>query len=164
MDEAFIALQDIGDAASETSPGMQVSLIEHVTGAFLKRGGGTLPDWVIRGAGLSLAGRGSAGNPYLAALPAQAGAILKEVRIAKPEEVFSNGTFAPGEVGPIGFTLVNFMMSRGGPNNFGQFVRNLQTGDNPEAALKKVYGTDGKTLALAYANSLPAGGVKKAKK
>ncbi len=164
MDEAFIALQDIGDAASETSPGMQVSLIEHVTGAFLKRGGGSLPDWVIRGAGLSLAGSGSKGNPYLAALPAQAGAILKEVRIAKPEEVFSNGTFAPGEVGPIGFTLVNFMMSRGGHNNFGQFVRNLQTGDTPEAALKKVYGTDGKTLALAYANSLPAGGAKKGKK
>ena len=164
MEEAFIALQDIGDAASETSPGMQISLVEHVTGAFLKRGGGTLPDWVIRGAGLSLAGRGSAGNPYLAALPAQAGAILKEVRIEKPEEVFANGTFAPGEVGPIGFTLVNFMMTRGGPNNFGQFVRSLQGGDGPEAALKKVYGADGKTLALAYANSLPAGGAKKGKK
>ncbi len=164
MEEAFIALQDIGDAASETLPGMHVSLIEHVTGAFLKRGGGTLPDWVIRGAGLSLASRGSAGNPYLAALPSQAGTILKEVRIEKPEEVFANGTFAPGEVGPIGFTLVNFMMTRGGPNNFGQFVRSLQTGDSPEAALKKVYGTDGKTLALAYANSLPAGGAKKGKK
>ena len=164
MEEAFIALQDIGDAASESSPGMQVSLVEHVTGAFLKRGGGTLPDWVIRGAGLSLAGRGSTGNPYLAALPAQAGAILKDSRIA-PEEVFANGSFAPGEVGPIGFTLVNFMMTRGGPNNFGQFVRSLQSGDSPEAALKKVYGADGKTLALAYANSLPAGGgVKKGKK
>ena len=164
MEEAFIALQDIGDAASETSPGMQVNLVEHVTGAFLKRGGGTLPDWVIRGAGLSLAGRGSAGNPYLAALPSQAGAILKDVRIDKPEDVFANGTFAPGEVGPIGFTLVNFMMTRGGPNNFGQFVRSLQGGDSPEAALKKVYGADGKTLALAYANSLPAGGAKKSKK
>ncbi len=164
MEEAFIALQDIGDAATETSPGMQVSLVEHVTGAFLKRGGGTLPDWVIRGAGLSLAGRGSAGNPYLAALPAQAGAILKEVRIDKPEDVFANGTFAPGEVGPIGFTLVNFMMTRGGPNNFGQFVRSLQSGDGPEAAIKKVYNTDGKSLALAYGNSLPAGGAKKGKK
>ena len=164
LEEAFIAVQDIGDAASETLPGMQVSLVEHVTGAFLKRGGGTLPDWVIRGAGLSLAGRGSAGNPYLAALPAQAGAILKEVRIDKPEDVFANGTFAPGEVGPIGFTLVNFMMTRGGPNNFGQFVRALQSGDGPEAAIKKVYNTDGKSLALAYGNSLPAGGAKKGKK
>ena len=165
MEEAFIALQDIGDAATESSPGMQVNLVEQLTGAFLKRGGGTLPDWVIRGAGLSLAGRGSAGNPYLTALPAQAGAILKDVRIDKPEDVFANGTFAPGEVGPIGFTLVNFMMTRGGPNNFGQFVRSLQSGDSPEAALKKVYGADGKTLALAYANSLPAGGgAKKGKK
>lgn len=164
MEEAFIALQDIGDAATETSPGMLVNLVEHVTGAFLKRGGGTLPDWVIRGAGLSLANQHSKGNPYLAAMPAQAGAILKEVRIDKPEQVFANGTFAPGEVGPIGFTLVNFMMTRGGPNNFGQFVRSLQSGDSPEAALKKVYGADGNTLALAYANSLPSGGAKKGKK
>jgi mono/diheme cytochrome c family protein len=164
MEEAFIALQDIGDAASESSPGIQVSLVEHLTGAFLKRGGGTLPDWVIRGAGLSLAGRGSAGNPYLAALPSQAGAILKDARIAKPEDVFANGTFAPGEVGPIGFTLVNFMMTRGGPNNFGQFVRSLQGGDSPEAALKKVYNADGKSLAVSYSNSLPAGGAKKGKK
>ena len=56
------------------------------------------------------------------------------------------------------------MMTRGGPNNFGQFVRSLHPGDGPEAALKKIYGTDGKTLALAYANSLPAGGAKKGKK
>ena len=148
MEEAFIALQDIGDAASETSPGMQVSLVEHVTGAFLKRGGGTLPDWVIRGAGLSLAGRGSAGNPYLAALPAQAGAILKEVRIEKPEEVFANGTFAPGEVGPIGFTLVNFMMTRGGPNNFGQFVRSLHYISGLDFTLKQ--SRDHATVHLYY--------------
>jgi hypothetical protein len=165
MEEAFIGLQDVGDAVTETSPGMQVNLVEHVTGAFLKRGGGALPDWVIRGAGLALAARGSAGNPYLAAMPAQASKILAEVRINKPEDVFANGTFAPGEVGPVGFTLVNFMLTRGGPANFGKFVGNLQGGDGPEAALKKVYGADGKTLALAYSNSLPAAGaVKKGKK
>lgn len=165
MEEALIALQDVGDAATESSPGMQVNLVEHLTGAFLKRGGGNLPDWVIRGTGLALAGRVSSGNPYLAALPGQAGGILKDVRIDKPEDIFANGTFAPGEVGPIGFTMVNFLLTRGGPNNFGQFVRNLQSGDGPEAAVRKAYGADGKTLAAAYANSLPAaGGPKKGKK
>ncbi len=164
QEDAFIALQDVGDAASETSPGMQISLVEHLTGAFLKRGGGALPDWVIRGAGLALAGRGSNANPYLAAMPGEAGEILKNVRIDKPEDVFANGTFSPGEVGPIGFTLVDFMLKRGGPANFSQFIRNLQSGDRPEAALRKVYGADGKTLAAAYASSLPAAAPKKGNK
>ena len=39
-----------------------------------------------------------------------------------------------------------------------------ESGSNAEAALKAVYNADGKTLAQAYANSLPAGGVKKGKK
>lgn len=157
MEEALIAIQDVGDAATETSPGMQVSVIEHVTGAFLKRGGGGLPDWTIRGAGLALANQQSKGNPYLVAMPAEASEILREARIAKPEDIFANGTFSPGEVGPIGFTLVDFMLKRGGPKNFGEFVRKIQSGSSPDAALKAVYNADGKTLAQAYANSLPAG-------
>jgi mono/diheme cytochrome c family protein len=163
MEEALIAIQDIGDAATESSPGMHVNVIEHVTGAFLKRGGGGLPDWVIRGAGLALANQQSKGNPYIVKLPGQAGEILREARIDKPEDIFGNGTFAPGEVGPIGFTLVDFMLKRGGPNNFGQFVKRLQGGEKADAALRAVYNADAKTLALAYANSLPAGSSKKKK-
>jgi hypothetical protein len=163
MEEALIAMQDIGDGATESSPGMHVNVIEHVTGAFLKRGGGSLPDWVIRGAGLALANQHSKGNPYLVKLPAEAGEILRESRIDKPEDIFGNGTFSPGEVGPIGFSLVDFMLKRGGPNNFGQFVKKLQGGEKPDAALRAVYNADAKTLATAYANSLPAGSKKKPK-
>ncbi len=163
MEDALIAMQDIGDAATDTVPGMHVNVIEHVTGAFLKRGGGNLPDWVIRGTGLALANQHSKGNPYLVKMPAQAGEILRESRIDKPEDIFGNGTFSPGEVGPIGFTLVDFMLRRGGPASFGQFVKRLQSGDKAEAALKAVYSADGKTLALAYSNSLPTG-AKKPKK
>jgi mono/diheme cytochrome c family protein len=161
MEEALIGLQDVGDAATESSPGMHVNVIEQITSAFLKRGGGNVPDWITRGAGLALANQQSKGNPYLTTMPGQAGEILREARIEKPEDIFSNGTFSPGEVGPIGFTLVDFMLKRGGPANFGQYVRKIQSGDKPDAALRAVYGADGKTLALAYANSLPA---KKGKK
>lgn len=163
MEEALIALQDIGDAATETSPGMQVNVIENVTGAFLKRGGGSLPEWVVRGAGLALANQHSKGNPYLARMPGLAGEIIRETRIEKPEEIFGNGTFSPTEVAPIGFTLVTFMLNKGGPGNFGPFVRKLQSGESAEAALKSVYNVDAKSLAVNYANSLPAG-VKKPKK
>lgn len=163
MEEALIAMQDMGDAATDSTPGMHVNVIEHVTGAFLKRGGGGLPDWVVRGAGLALANQHSKGNPYLVKLPGQAGEIIREARIDKPEEIFGNGTFSPGEVGPIGFTLVDFMLKRGGPNNFGQFVKRLQGGEKADAALRAVYNADAKSLAVAYVNSLPAGGSKKKK-
>ena len=43
-ENAYIVLQDLGNDASETSPGMQVNLIDHLTGAYMKRGGGKLPD------------------------------------------------------------------------------------------------------------------------
>ena len=163
MEEAFIALQDIGDTPSDTSPGMQVNLIEHATGAFLKRGGGTLPDWLIRGAGLAIAHRKSPGNVFLIALPRVAGAILQESQITEPETIFANGTFAPGEVGPVGFTLVEYLLKRGDVLQFGQFVQKLQAGMAPDAAIKAVYNTDAKTLAMGYASSLPSG-VKKGKK
>lgn len=160
QEECLIAMQDIGDAATESNPGMQVSVIEHVTGAFLKRGG-NLPDWVIRGAGLALANQQHKGNPYLTALPGDAGEVLRESRIAQPEAIFANGTFSPADVGAIGFTLVDFMLKRGGAGNFGQFVKRLQSGERADVALRAVYNADAKTLATAYANSLPAGSRKK---
>lgn len=165
MEEALIAMQDIGDGASETSPGMHVNVIEHVTGAFLKRSGSALPDWVIRGTGLALANLHSKGNPYLVKMPGHAGEILREARLDKPEDVFGNGTFSPGEVGPVGFTLVNFMLSKGNTANFGQFVKRLQNGEKTDAALKAVYNIDARALAGNYFNSLPTGGgAKKGKK
>lgn len=163
MEEALIAVQDIGDGATETSPGMHVNVIEHVTGAFLKRGGGGLPDWVIRGTGLALASQHSKGNPYLSKLPGQAAEILREARIDKPDDIFGNGTFSPAEVGPIGYTLVEFLWKRGAPS-YGQFVRMVQTGTKTDAALAAVYKVDCKSLAVQYSNSLPAAGGPKKKK
>ncbi|HEY0983440.1 c-type cytochrome domain-containing protein [Schlesneria sp. T3-172] len=163
LEEAFIALQDIGDTPSDSSPGMQVNLVEHATGAFLKRGGSNLPDWLIRGAGLAIAHRKAPGNVYLIALPRVAGGILQESQITEPETIFSNGTFAPGEVGPIGFTLVEYLLKRGDVSQFNQFVQRLQSGTAPDAAIKAVYNTDAKTVAMGYASSLPSG-VKKGKK
>ncbi len=164
LEDALIALQDIGDAMSEASPGMQVNVIEHLTGAYFKRGGGKLPDWLIRGAGLSMANHKSAGNPYLATMPRLAGGILQESKLTDPAQIFADGTFSPGDVGPVGFTLVEFLVKRGSMQQFGQFVQKLQSGSTPEAAVRDVYQTEGRVLALAYGSSLPSGGAKKGKK
>ena len=155
MEEAFVALQDIGDAATESSPGMQVNLIEHLTGAFLKRGGSGLPEWLIRGTGLALAHRKATGNPFLATMPRIASGILHESTLTEPEKIFVNGTFSPSEVGPIGVTLVEFLLKRGDVGPFNQFVQKLKSGSTPEEAIKTSYHMDGKALAVAYASSLP---------
>lgn len=160
MEEAFIALQDVGDSPSDSSPGMQVNLIEQVTAAFLKRGSGALPDWLIRGTGLALAHRKAAGNPYLQAMPRIASGILHESNLTEPEKIFANGTFSPGEVGPIGFTLVEFLLKTRDVGQFNQFVQKLKSGSSAEDAIKSTYQMEAKAVAMAYANSLPIGAKK----
>lgn len=163
MTDAFIALQDVGDAATESSPGMHVNLIDQLTGAFLKRGSGNLPDWVIRGTGLALANHKLGGNPFITAMPKLAGGILQDSKLSDPDQIFVDGTFSPGEVGPVGYTLVEYLLKRGNMVQFGQLVQKLQSGVKPEAAIRDVYQTDGKTMAMQYASTLPSGG-KKGKK
>jgi mono/diheme cytochrome c family protein len=163
MEEAFVALQDVGDSATESSPGMQVNLIEHITGAFLKRGGGGLPEWLIRGTGLALAHRKATGNPFLATMPRIASGILQESTLTEPEKIFVNGTFSPSEIGPIGITLVEFLLKKGDVGPFNLFVQKLKSGSSAEEAIKASYHVDGKALAVAYASSLPSSG-KKGKK
>lgn len=164
MTDAFIALQDVGDSATDSSPGMQVNLIDQLTGAFLKRGGRNLPDWLVRGTGLAFANRKSAGNPFLATLPRTASGILQESKVGDPEKLFEDGTFAPGEVGAIGFTLIDFLLKLGKEAKLVQLVQRIQSGGKPAVAIKEVYQADCKTLAHEYANSLPSSGAKKGKK
>ena len=169
QDRAFAAVEDIGDNVTATSPGLHLSVIEHVTGAFLKRGGGTMPDWLIRGAGLALAGSKSTdAAPYMQALKGHAADALRKSNLNNPAEIFSNGQFAPGDVGAIGYLLVDFLLKNGGAPTFGNLVKRFQAGDAPAAAIQTVYRTDARQLGTAFAASLggvaPAGGNKKGKK
>lgn len=162
MEEAFIAVQDIGDTATETSPGMQINVNGQVTGAYFERGG-RLPDWLIRGAGLAMSHQKAAGNPFLATMPRLAGKILQESNLAEPQAIFVDGTFSSIEMGPIGYTLVDFLLKRGNMHQFGQLVQKLQSGTTPAAAITAIYKTDGNNLAALYVASLPTAG-EKAKK
>ncbi len=169
QDRALAAVEDIGDNVTATSPGLHLSVIEHVTGAFLKRGGGTMPDWLIRGTGLALAGGKSAdAAPYMQALKSHAADALRKSNITNPAEVFSNGQFAPGDVGPIGYLLVDFLLKNGGAPMFGNLVKRFQAGDAPAAAIQSAYRTDPRQLGTAFAGSIggisPGGAAKKGKK
>lgn len=165
QDQAFAAVEDIGDEASPTSPGLQLNVIEHVTGAFLKRDGGGLPDWLTRGTGLAIAaGKSGGANPYIGELRGLAAEALRKSNIANPADVFNDGQFSPADVGPIGYVLVDFLLKQGGPGPFGQLVRRFQAGDNAASAIRTAYRTDPRQLATAFAaavGSAPARSKKK---
>lgn len=168
QEEAFIALQDVGDDANENSPGMQLNLMEQLAGAFLGREAKTaLPDWLIRGTGMALGARANLGDAYIKAQRKEAGTVLQTVRLDRPDQIFEGGTFSPSDVGPVGLTVVEFLLKQGGGGgNFGQFVKRVQAGEKVDAVLKAVYHTDARALGLAYgtAHAGAAGGAKKPKK
>jgi hypothetical protein len=147
-EDAYVAVQDVGDEASTDSPGLQVNVIDHLTGAFLKRGGAQVPAWMVRGAGLAMASRQAPANPYLKVLPNEAAALAGSV--PNPEDIFAEGTFSPGTVGAVGLSLVEFLMDKGGAPKFGQFAAALVEGRSTADAAKGVYGMDLPSLAQAY--------------
>jgi hypothetical protein len=152
QEEAFLALQDVGDSPSENSPGMQLNLMEQLAGAFLGREAkGAMPDWLIRGTGMALGARANLGEDYLKAQRKAAGAVLQTVRLERPDQIFESGTFSPSDVGPVGLTVVEFLLKQGGGGgNFGKFVQRVQAGEKVDTVLKAVYNTDARSLGLAY--------------
>jgi len=165
FEDAYIVLQDVGDEADEQAAGLKVNLIDHMTGAFLKRGGVRLPDWVIRGTGIALAvSKSGADKPFVRALRENAIDALKDLQ--KPEDVFVDGKFSPADIGAVGYTLVDYMMSVRGGQRFGRFIQALQKGASVNAAVKSVYApSDTWALARSYGarllNSQPKGKRKK---
>lgn len=152
FEDAYIAVEDVGDDPAETHGGLHLSVIDHITGAYLQKPGTDLPQWVIRGTGLALAGRAVGSNSYIDGMGAQILEALKGIN--RPEDVFTDGQFGPGDVGPVGYSLVSFMIKAGGPRKFGQFIDRLQSGTNMRAAVTAVYSTDLKSLGTAYGANL----------
>lgn len=151
-EDAYIVVQDLGDTPGSTNPGMQVNVIEHLSTAFVKRAGDKLPEWLRRGVGLALAAQAEPKNAYFDGLRDRVPAILKTVQ--KPDALFANGTFSPADVGPVGYTLVDYMLRAGGAAKFNQFVTSLQRGNSIKGALQSVYKTTPAQLARGYASGV----------
>lgn len=154
QEQAYIVLQDVGDTANSVNPDLRLNLIDQMTGAFLKRDGKKLPEWLIRGTGLAMATKEvGADNEYLRGL--RAGALEALRGIEQPGDLFADGKFAPTDMAPIGFTLVGFMIKEGSQPKFGQFLAALQSGKNLRDAVNDVYKpATTQTLATSYLASL----------
>jgi cytochrome c553 len=166
-DEAYVCLQDIGEGASDDSPGVRAQLMALLAEALLQRSANRVPDWAARGTGLALAVKNDSKNPYFRGLNAGAHEALRS--IGKPEEIFANGTFPPGDLAPVSYTLVSHMLKLRGEPQFVQFLDQLRQGKDVNQALLAVYSVDTAGLAQSYriyVDNLPGArvGSKKAKK
>lgn len=151
LEDAYIAVEDVGDEISATSGGLHINLIDQLTGAYLKRNGARLPDWLLRGTGLSLAMKVAGRNAYFDAMPQEAAALVPT--LVSPQDVFNDSSFSASTIGAVGLTLVEFLMSNGGPAKFGEFVKGIESGTVDEAS-NKAYGVDAASLGGRFRNAL----------
>jgi hypothetical protein len=151
-EDAYIALNDVGDAASEDEPSLRTNLIEQITAAYQQKdaGGGQIPAWVTRGLGLYFADKAQANSPYFQGLRQAVPGYLQTIPRAKAEEVFNDGTFSPAAVAAVGFTLVEYLITKGQPADFGKLIRVLKSGTKIQDAIKSVYNANPNTLAQNY--------------
>ena len=154
QEEAYIVLQDVGDTANSINPDTRLNLIDQMTGAYLKREGKKLPEWLIRGTGLAMAAKEVGGdNEFLRGL--RSGAIEALRGIDQPGDLFNDGKFAPTDMAPIGYTLVGFMITHGSQPKFVQFVAALQSGKDLRTAVNDVYKpATTQSLATSYLGSM----------
>ena len=150
LNEAYVTMFDVGDSESADSLNAQQLLNSLIAQAYLGRDGSGLPDWLQQGFGLLEASAGK-DSPYFASLPRKAAEALSTV--TNPGTLFDNGTMAPEEVGPVGFMLTRFLMTRGGVGKLSQYVGALRTARNAGQAIQAVYGQNAESLGQAFLQS-----------
>jgi hypothetical protein len=147
---AYIAMHDVGDtesAALLTTPQMLNALLGQ---AYLTRDGATLPDWLRQGFGILESGL-KLDSEYLKGVPSRAGKAVST--ITDPGKLFDDGTLAPEEVGDVGYLLVRFLQTQGGPARFQSLVEALRKNPNAARAVEQVYGSPAAQLGKLFLQS-----------
>lgn len=151
FEDAYAVIQDVGDAASEELT-TRKNLIEHLAGAYLQQNGSALPSWIVSGTGLIMATDARNDLKRIAEMKQIAASVVPTIQ--RPEDVFEDGTFSPGTIGAVGYTLVRFLIDSQTPLKFAQFVKQLQQGQSVNQALQAVYGANAQQVARTYAAAL----------
>ncbi|MBD3673417.1 MAG: hypothetical protein HUJ26_07810 [Planctomycetaceae bacterium] len=151
LEDAYIALEDVGDDPGAGQMNLETSLATQLATAYLKKQGGDLPGWVTQGAGLYLAAQ-SGDADYFRSLPSVAAEAIRE--LTRPQQLFADGAFSPTDEAAVGYTLVGFLIKNGGAQKFGQFISRMKNGSSVDAALTAVYRSNAQAIAVAYARAL----------
>lgn len=152
LEECYVAVQDLTEDSASGAPSMPISLLEQMTTALLQRSDKKVPEWALRGTGLSIASRSFGKHPYFETLQAQSADALKG--IGKGDEVFKDGTFSPQMVRAVGYTLANHFVSVGGEPNYIRFVTELQSGTNLNGALDKIYKAKVEQVGVSFLDAM----------
>ncbi len=150
FNEAYVAMHDVDDADSADSLNAKQLLGSLLAQAYLSRTGVALPDWLEQGFGIMESGAGSE-SQYLKQLPQKAGQALSTV--TNPATLFDNGTFAPEEVGPVGYLLTRFLITRSGIGKLSMLAKEVQNDRNMGRAVQAAYGQTAASLGQAFLQS-----------
>jgi len=153
QDDAFVVLEDIGDKSNIDAPALQLNFIIQTTNAYITTSQASFPEWFTLGIGLALsASEASRKDPYLQELRFDAIDSLEELE--KPTDVFNDGAFFSSEKTlPVGFTLAEFLLKKGGQKKLSAFIKAMEQGGEVGNSLRVVYGIDLAPIAQAYFSS-----------
>jgi hypothetical protein len=143
-------MHDVGDTESASALTTEQLMKSLVSQSYLTRDGSSLPDWLKQGFGLLESGLKSE-NVYVKAIPGRAAKAVATITDAA--KLFDDGTLAPDEVGEVGYLLVKFLQSQGGPARFQQLVGELRKNPNAARAVEQVYGTPAAQLGQLFLQS-----------
>ena len=146
----YVAMHDVGDTESTDSMTAQQLLNSLLGEAYLNRSGAPLPDWLRQGFGMMESGVAPTSN-FAKSIPTRAAQALTTITDAG--KIFDDNTFAPDEVGPVGFLLVRYLIANGGIARIQQFIGTLSTNPNVGRAIQQVYGTSASNLGQAFLKS-----------
>lgn len=150
FDTAYIAMHDVGDTESASELTTEQLMNSLLSQSYLTRDGANLPDWLKQGFGMMESGL-KPDSVYLKAIPGRAGKAVSTITDAG--KLFDDGTLAPEEVGEVGYLLVRFLQSRGGPARFQQLVSEIRKNPNAARAVQQVYGTPATQLGQLFLQS-----------
>ncbi|MEJ7591886.1 MAG: c-type cytochrome domain-containing protein [Planctomycetaceae bacterium] len=150
FETAYIAMHDVGDTESASALTTEQLMNSLLSQSYLTRDGANLPDWLKQGFGMLESGLKSE-NMYVKAIPGRAAKAVSTITDAG--KLFDDGTLAPEEVGEVGYLLVKFLQSQGGPARFQQLVDELRKNPNAARAVEQVYSTPATQLGQLFLQS-----------
>jgi hypothetical protein len=152
LTEAYAILEDVGDSASTETPGLKANVIASVTEGFLKRNRPTMPNWLLKGTGYTMAAAADSKNPWFTALKSEAALLAPSIMA---DDLFKDESYSPSTAAAVGYALVEYMINGGGgAKNFVVFVKAMEGGATPVQCLKAAYNADPPAIARGFAGSL----------
>ena len=150
FETAYIALHDVGDTESATVLTTEQLMTSLLSQSYLTRDGSSLPDWLKQGFGM-LESSLKSDSVYVKAISGRAAKAV--ATISDAGTLFDDGTLLPDETGDVGYLLVKFLQSHGGPARFQQFVGELRQNPNASRAVEKIYSTSAVELGQSFLRS-----------